>query len=108
MGEEPFIPTGSLDGWRSGKHLREHGRPAEFEYEREATAQQLAELEACGYEGWPVPWDYITSRQAGILLARLAKGEPLWQPTGEGKTKTVPAPATPLVAAELLTQPTLF
>lgn len=107
MGEEPFIPTGSLDGWRSGKHLREHGRPAEFEYEREATAQQLADLEDWDYQGWPIPWGYITTRQAGILLARLAKGEPLWQPTGEKKAAPAAMPASP-VAAALLTQPTLF
>lgn len=67
-----------LEGWTM---FPKAAGPVEFSFERRATAPHIAQLRALGYRGDPVPWGYLTDRQALILIRRLEHGEPLWQPS---------------------------
>jgi len=55
-----------------------------------ARGDQLDDLEALGYDGSPIPWGYITMRQAKVLIERLRAGEPLWE-GGTGEPEAAPA-----------------
>jgi hypothetical protein len=57
-----------------------------------ASEGQRRQLRRYEYRGWPIPWEYLTTHQAAILLRRYEQGKPLWNVEDEDPGGIRPEP----------------